>query len=402
MLEPYYQDRCITILNADVREGLASLPDNSVHCVCTSPPYWGLRDYGIPGQLGLESTIQEYITNMVAIFDEVRRVLREDGTCWVNIGDSYAGSWGNYGGQNRGNGKQREIYTGSQVPNPAYDQLEDWRPPTSNPQPGLKPKDLCLIPERLAISLQDAGWWIRSRICWAKKSPRPESVRDRPTSAWEHIWLLTKSSRYFYDAEAVRAPLTEGTIDRVKYGGGSGLSYGTNGERYARVDKVTANPAGRNQRNFWLLGPEPFPQAHFATFPTEIPRRAILAGTSERGCCSECQAPWERVVEKTEQVANHKGSRFDIGKTGINGNGRTQPGSRYESTTTGWRSTCTHDAPTVPCTVLDPFLGAGTTLLVASRLNRKGIGIELNPAYCQMSVDRITADAPLFHVSPHP
>ena len=221
------------ILVGDVIEKLETLEPQSVQTCVTSPPYWGLRDYGVEGQLGLEKTPQEFVANMVEVFRGVRRVLRDDGTCWLNIGDSYA---------------QSEIR--NRNGNTKYLDRPDFAAGTNQSgrklNHGLKPKDLCLIPERLAIALQDDGWWIRSRIAWCKKSSMPESVTDRPTSAWEHIWLLTKSARYYYDAEAVK----------------------------------TSN--GANLRNYWVLGPEPYPEAHFATFPSEIPRRCIKAGSRPR------------------------------------------------------------------------------------------------------------------------
>jgi len=191
------------LLQGDVLARLRELSDESVHCVVTSPPYWGLRDYGVEGQIGLESTPEEYVLKLVEVFREVRRVLRSDGTVWLNLGDTYFGSWGNYGGQNRGRGSQREIVHGSAVPNPAYDGLESYRPPSAQPHPVLKPKDLVGIPWRLATALQADGWWLRSDVIWAKPNPMPEPVLDRPTRSHEFVFLLTKRRRYFYDAGAI-------------------------------------------------------------------------------------------------------------------------------------------------------------------------------------------------------
>jgi len=334
VMMPYYCDNYITLYQGDALTVLRQMPSESVQCVVTSPPYWGLRDYGIEGQLGLEPTIELFIEHLVEIFDEVRRVLCGDGTCWVNIGDSYMGSWGNYSGHNRGNGKQRSITTGSQVLNHAYDDLEAFRPPTANKQHGLKPKDLCLIPARLAIALQEAGWYVRSDIIWAKKSPMPESAKDRPTNAYEHIFLLSKSARYYYDAEAVKE-------SAIKGASGSRFDIGVTGVNgKGRAQEGYRDSVGRNQRNVWHLGPEPLTGdmagKHYAAFPTEIPRRAILAGT--------------------------------------------KPGD----------------------TVLDPFAGACTTLLVASRLGRKSIGIELSAKYAKVGIERVVGDAPLFHQRTQP
>src|SRR5450756_755815 len=167
----------------DALEVLRTLPSESVNCCITSPPYYGLRDYGVDGQIGLDQTPGQYVERLVTVFREMRRVLRDDGTFWLNIGDSYAGSWGNYGGQNRGRGKQREITTGSQAHQRAYDGLERWRPPTSKKLEGLKPKDLIGIPWMLAFALRADGWYLRSEIIWHKPNPMPESVKDRPTKA---------------------------------------------------------------------------------------------------------------------------------------------------------------------------------------------------------------------------
>ncbi len=192
------------LLYGDALARLRELPGQCVQCVVTSPPYWGLRDYGVDGQIGLESTPEEYVLKLVEVFREVRRVLRNDGVTWVNLGDIYFGSWGNYGGQNRGHGTQREIVNGSAVPNPAYDGLERYRPPSALPHPVLKPKDLAGIPWRLASALQADGWWLRSDVIWSQPNPMPESVTDRPTKSHEYVFLLAKSDCYFYDAEAIK------------------------------------------------------------------------------------------------------------------------------------------------------------------------------------------------------
>lgn len=353
----------VRIINADVLAGLAELSDESVHCCVTSPPYYGLRDYGVAGQLGLEPTLAEYIEKMVTVFREVRRVLRSDGTLWLNIGDSYASEGGpGWQGKNGQRADRRFTLTRDTVP---------MREIGRRPPEGCKPKDLMLVPERLALALQADGWWVRSRIIWHKRSTMPESVTDRPTKAHEHIWLLTKSERYYYDSEAASEPVSDSTVARVtqesidEQAGSERVPGKTNGPMKAVVKRTERrgtfrvgayvnnstfdNSAGgkstetgniyvenatRNWRDVWSLGPEPFKEAHFATFPTEIPRRAIVAGCPVGG------------------------------------------------------------------TVLDPFLGSGTTALVADRLQRDCIGIELNPAYADMARKRITGDAPLFaHVA---
>src|ERR1039457_701249 len=187
----------------DALEVLKTLPSESVNCCITSPPYYGLRDYGVDGQIGLDQTLGQYVERLVTVFREMHRVLRDDGTFWLNIGDSYAGSWGNYGGQNRGRGKQREITSGSQAHQRAYDGLERWRPPTSMKLDGLKSKDLIGIPWMLAFALRADGWYLQSEIIWHKPNPMPESVKDRPTKAHEQIFLLSKSPKYCYNYEAL-------------------------------------------------------------------------------------------------------------------------------------------------------------------------------------------------------
>lgn len=390
----------VRILTGDVRDRLADLPDGSVQCVVTSPPYFGLRDYGTAGQIGLEPTLAEYVQTMVQVFRDVRRVLRDDGVCFINLGDSYAG--GKTGrddnsavdrarmdAHGHGGGVKLQAAGNNGVP----------RKPTD----GLKPKDLMMVPARVALALQDDGWWLRSDIIWAKRNCMPESVVDRPTSSHEHIFLLTKQARYFYDAEAVKEESQPSSIDRQRNGWNGNEDRGwVNGKqnnlsKYIGTDRgMELALVGRNQRNVWHLATEPFPEAHFATFPTEIPRRCIKAGTSEKGQCPACGAPWTRVVDA--ERTNYS-SRPDLpAKTNgalSGGVGKNFPDLRV--TTTGWSPSCTCNAGgPVPQTVLDPFMGAGTTLLVADQLGRHGIGIELNPAYAEMARKRIYNDAPMF------
>jgi hypothetical protein len=270
-----------------------------------------------------------------------------------------------------------------------------------------------MVPARLAIALQDDGWYLRSDIIWAKKAPMPESVRDRPTSAHEHIFLLTKRPRYYYDADAVRET-AETQVDNGWLGQGQTTYSDAIRKQNPTYPVGTAGVQAdgkRNLRNVWHLGPEPFAEAHFATFPTEIPRRCILAGTSERGQCPACGAPWVRVVERERSgaVGIARGYHVDAPRPGgqqaavayagakVFANSTQLGGDPVPTTTTGWQASCTCDAgEPVPQTVLDPFLGAGTTLLVADRLGRHGVGVELNPEYAQMARRRITNDAPLF------
>lgn len=393
-----------TILVGDVIEQLATLPENSVQCCVTSPPYWGLRDYGCDGQIGLESTPDAYVAKMVAVFGEVRRVLRDDGVVFLNIGDSYASSGRSDRKESPGVGAKQEMGAPGRS-------LEweaggghnfSWYIPTSDGR--IKPKDLCMIPWRVALALQSDGWYLRSVIVWAKKSPMPESVTDRPTSSWEPIFLLSKAATYFYDAEAVKekSESTGGAAFGKVQQMDAAREAGQGARRYERPDY---REIGRNQRNVWHLGPEPYPEAHFATFPTEIPRRAIKAGTSEKGCCSACGACWvrKREVDVSTDGRENAGERHGVGYavSRLDARGKCPSGLVVASRTTGWEPGCScrgAGVGVVPCVVLDPFLGSGTTVAVARELGRHGVGIELNPKYVELARDRIgKAERPSTH-----
>jgi DNA modification methylase len=261
----------VTVLEGDSRTVLATLPEASVQCCVTSPPYFGLRDYGHDGQIGLEPTPYAYVAELVALFREVRRVLTDDGTLWLNLGDSYAAQGGAHGGRDdnqTGVGAKRLHIEGSgdKAPRRAPD--------------GVKPKDLIGIPWRVAFALQADGWYLRSDIIWHKPNPMPESVTDRPTKAHEYVFLLTKSARYFYDAKAISEPVTQSSIDRVTQPtlaqqiGSARVPGKTNGNMKA-VGLVT----DRNARTVWSITTQPFKGAHFATMPPELARRCILAGS---------------------------------------------------------------------------------------------------------------------------
>lgn len=426
---------------------LRTLPDESVHCIITSIPYWGLRSYGTEpqiwggdpvhahefrqvhppgyrssdskpgplqhegntgrdrltsglclcgawrGELGLEPSPEMFVEHIVEIFREARRVLRSDGTLWLNVGDSYFGT----GYSQKDTGKA------------AYGP-DQWPQYRCGSHGILKPKDLCLIPARLALALQADGWWVRSEIEWCKLSAMPESIEDRPTNAHEKIWLLSKSRRYFYDAQAVKEKAVSSHVSGNGFERPCQISRGGRGS-----DPQLESTDGRNMRNYWLLGPENFPGAHFATFPTEVPRRAILAGTSAHGCCSECGAPWRRVVKPTEAYAKHLGKDWaDDAADSAEGRGHFEMGDGRRATqrrvkrkaasltaeyeTVGWEPTCKHtEATVVPCTVLDPFSGAGTSGLVARRHGRAYVGIELNPKYAEISRVRLEGEPNLFN-----
>lgn len=331
------------IHTGDALTVLRTLPAESVQCCVTSPPYWGLRDYGVSGQMGLESTPAEYVAGMVAVFDEVRRVLKPDGVLWLNLGDSYANDtkWGGSSGGKHAAGLHGETGIG--------------RGKTTT---GLKPKDLIGIPWRVAFALQEAGWYLRCDVIWSKPNPMPESVQDRPTRAHEYVFLFSKNERYFYDSKAIAEPASQVSIDRLDRARlegwappGSTPHRGSMGAREAKPDKQRgharrhegfnarwdAMPKAeqtsvmRNKRSVWNIATRPFGEAHFATFPEEIPTVCILAGS--------------------------------------------RPGD----------------------VVLDPFNGAGTVGVVCEKLGRSYVGIELNPAYVAMSEKRIANVAPLFN-----
>jgi DNA modification methylase len=304
-----------TIYNNDCMAGLKQLPDRVVNCCVTSPPYWGLRDYGVDGQLGLEPTPEEYTAKMVEVFREVRRVLRDDGTLWLNLGDSYAGS---------GRGADA-IYANQKLSTDSLRIKPDWA------ISGLKPKDLVGVPWRVAFALQADGWYLRSDIIWSKKNPMPESVTDRPTKAHEYIFLMSKSQKYYYDAEAIKETAVNGDPNPPR-GSRGVLGNQNNGRRKQdEVGKRTYTGFNgryqplekRNKRTVWTVSTHPFPEAHFATFPEKLIEPCILAGCPEKGI------------------------------------------------------------------VLDPFMGSGTTAIVAHRLGRQFIGFELNPEYCEMANRRI-------------
>jgi DNA modification methylase len=303
----------VRLLEGDCRELLPRLPAASVHCVVTSPPYWSLRDYGVAGQLGLEPTPEAYVTAMVGVFREVRRVLRDDGTLWLNMGDSYAsgdalgrndadrnftGGGGNHAGS--GNPGRQGIFVR---------------------RTSLKLKDLVGMPWRLAFALQADGWFLRADIIWAKPNPMPESVTDRPTKAHEYVFLISKSARYFFDADAVREPAEYGRRSAFRSTGYENRRSFTNSRGESAPVTVGGNDpdAGRNLRSVWTLATEPTPEAHFATFPTALASRCILAG------------------------------------------------SRMGDT------------------VLDPFAGTGTVGAVAEQLGRHSVLIELSPAYVRLA-----------------
>lgn len=263
------------IRQGDVLDCLGEMSDESVHCIVTSPPYWGLRDYGVEGQLGLEPTHGEYVEKMVAVFREARRVLQRDGTCWVNLGDSHAGSWG---------AQSREKYSGESSTLQGGSMLSA-RQILAHPKsthtgslkntPGLKAKDLVGIPWRVAFALQADGWYLRSDIIWHKPNVMPESVADRPTRSHEYLFLLTKSARYYYDSDAIRETSVSdhGSGNRNGFARPERIKYGGRGQA-----KPWEPSEFRNARTVWSIQTRSYTGAHFATYPTALVEPCILAG----------------------------------------------------------------------------------------------------------------------------
>lgn len=396
----------VKILIGDVCDRLRLLPEESAHCVVTSPPYWGMRSYGgLPGEMGMEPTMGAHIETIVRVMREVKRVLRSDGTCWVNLGDGYAhdGKWGGESG-----GKQ--------------DYLDDEtrkRCGRHKRRSGLKEKDLLLLPSRIAIALQDEGWWVRSEVVWAKKNPMTESVKDRPANMTEKVFLLSKAERYFYDDFAVRSPpliesLKRATRARTKpydppgqaAHNGSILKKRGHTRQHQGLTKEWDNMSkeaqmlgGANLRNVWLFATGSYKGEHYATFPVDLPDLCIRAGTSAKGVCGGCGAPWVRVTTITTipqpDVSIEKSFRTKESVDPSSNWGETQRRMRLEKHVR-WEASCTCREHVCPATVLDPFGGVGTTAIAAQRLKRSSILIELNLEYALLGAQRIKDDTPLF------
>lgn len=482
------------ILIGDCRKRLADIPAGSVQCVVTSPPYWGLRDYQtgeweggdaecdhlqpmvenssstlkmdgrpldktghrnydkeirkvpyrdvckcgakrVDDQIGLEASIEEYVATMVEVFRGVWRVLRDDGTVWLNLGDGYC----NAGSRNQGTGLDGKRRGGvSDTDGTWKDAKKTYRDIRHKlKDQGIKHKDLIGMPWRVAFALQADGWYLRSDVIWCKPNPMPESCTDRPTKAHEYLFLLTKQPRYFYDAEAIREKAN--SADRVqptpedRTVRPNDTSWHDN--RYAPgASGYGVDQAGRNKRSVWTIPTQPNPEAHFATFPEKLVRPCILAGTSKKGCCRKCGTPWRRVTEKIRRPTR-PGETSKVFKTPdgwdtaegghgtIHREGREKGRTGYvhkefrddkeignrdperhvtETKTIGWVPGCECCPPLVggqsmadagyapvPCIVLDPFAGTFTAVAVAVQLGRRGIGIELNPEYVEMGKKKL-------------
>lgn len=365
----------VRILEGDCREVLRDLPDSSVHAVVTSPPYYSQRDYGVPGQLGMEETPEEYVAALVEVFREVRRVLRPDGSVFLNVGDTYA--------SNRG---ARNLVFGNPEFNETRPSREKTRLPGSRVPNGCKPKDLIGVPWMAAFALRADGWYLRSPIIWYKPNCKPESASDRPGTDHEYVFLLSRSESYFYDRLAVRQ-----------------------GTHYLRT--------------VWTINVSQYPGAHFATFPLELATTCIKAATPEGGCCGRCGAPFEPVVGKGEPDRDHQRRCGGDARGEYSGQATKDYAAALaedpsalkarilaglvERHVVDWRPSCDcwplcvgcqtcefsggHTfAPLepVPAVVLDPFAGTGTVGEAATKLGRDAILIELNPEFAAMARKR--------------
>ncbi len=398
------------IICGDCLEVMKDWPSDSVDCCVTSPPYWGLRDYGIEGQLGLEKTPEEFVAKMVTIFAEVKRVLKPEGTLWLNLGDSYNGSGkGRLADGSHSVGGKQDTNIGSITGQLRPSNRRDKAPmPGENSYSGLKPKDLCGIPWRVAFALQQDGWYLRQDIIWAKPNPMPGSVTDRCTKAHEYIFLLTKKSRYYYDADAIREPVAESTIGRgpVDFGGAKGRKYKSEikpddpnyrggSEQWGRTfDYKESCKNGRNKRSVWTVTTAPYAEAHFATFPPKLIEPCILAGCPE-WVCKKCGKARERIVERSggttgESWHDHEDDiGVGIGQTrgGVplsTAKTRKEKENPYKVETTGWTD-CGCGVGFDGGIVFDPFMGSGTTAMVAYENRRNYVGIELNPEYIKLN-----------------
>lgn len=335
----------VRIIQGDCREILGNLEPNSVHCVVTSPPYWGLREYSKSTELGYEPSPQEWTSNLVGVFGHVKRVLRGDGTLWVNVGDAYVG--GN--NMNIGGIAEKFHTHGADEIVRATDGKRSWK--------GLRRKNLLGLPWRLAFALQNDGWFLRNDAVWVKPNAMVSGVEDRLVPSHEYLFLLTKSQRYYFDWAAIEEPAV---------GGGT-----------------------RRCRDVWNISTRGFKGNHTATFPDALVEPCIKAGTSESGCCSNCGTPIGRIVRRVKCEANDtKGYARSLGGTshGLYNRGGFKNGT---TETIGWSQGCEcTGAGIVPCVVLDPMAGTGTTGRVAQKLGRDSIMIDASEEYCDMMAER--------------
>lgn len=368
----------VKILIGDCREVLRTLPDASVQAIVTSPPYWNLRDYGVNGQIGLEDSVDAWVAELVTVFREARRVLAEDGVAWINLGDSYAAN------------------RGYQVPDGKVGNVGNARGMKAGPSTGLKPKDLIGQPWRVAFALQADGWWWRDTIVFHKANPMPESVTDRCTKAWEPVLMMTKAARYYFDAEAIKEPASEGTHERYAAAKGKpfGMSNWNRGDgardavthsrrAFKTPDGWDTSKGGGGHGSFHKEGREKGRVRDVGVGHNVRPRKGAPNGSGTKNNASFDAAmavmPERRNKRNVWTIASEpfKESHFATFPTAL-----VEP--------------CVLASTRPGDTVLDPFGGAGTTGLVADRLQRNAILVELNPQYAEMARRRIHGDAPLF------
>ena len=388
------------IFQGDAIASLAQLPDDSINCVVTSPPYWGLRDYGVGGQIGMEATPAEFVAALVRVFAEIRRVLRPDGVCWVNMGDTYnsapAGSpSADYVlNQDKGDGVYARRYQNNHAGGTGS--AMDARR-SSGMVASLPSKSRLGMPHRLVFGLQDDGWIWRDEIIWHKPNPMPESVRDRTTKAHEYVFMLTKSPRYWYDQQAIAEDATGDRGNRKAFrGDGAYTSNQSFNNSTPRENEVKGNSGvpniTRTRRSVFSIPSEPTPFAHFATYPQALIEPFILAGCPAR-TCAVCGAPHVRETATIGMIADGgKRKRFDAPGAKVSDTSVFATGQYALKHSLGFIPTCTCAAATIPGIVYDPFMGSGTTALVARRLGRDYLGSELNPEYHALAVSRLQKD----------
>ena len=370
----------IKILQGNCIDKIKEIDDNSIDCVVSSPPYFGLRDYGVDGQFGLEKTYHDYLANTVKVFETFKPKLKDTATIWWNVGDSYS------------SGKRTSTTNQSLRGDKNYGVT---RTPVQN---GIKEKDLLMIPNRVAIALQDAGWYIRSEIFLHKPNPMHESVRDRPTSCHEKIWLITKNKKYYYDADAIKEDAAwdrwgKQTHKKDKVGKAKLTKDRTKEE----IQKL--GNGKRNKRNVWTITTKPFKDAHFATFPKDLIEPCIKAGCPEK-VCVECGTPYLRnfkiITTPKRETRNNMVNVIPGRDKPTRMNSKNMESLIKENL--GFKKDCNCETDKFESgVVLDPFGGSGTTGIVASLNNRNAILIELNQNYIDIANKRIDKEVGLFN-----
>lgn len=374
----------------DIQEGLKQLANESIDMVITSPPYsflsevWGLRDYGIEGQIGLEKHPQKYIDKLVKIFGVMKKKLKKTGSVYINLGDTYFGSWGNMSKE------QEKDYP-------------EGRPPQSFPikEKWLRPKQLMGMPWRVAIALQDDAWILRNCIIWHKPNPMPSSVKDRLTNTYEFLFHFVRNRKYYYDLDEIREPTKYKNRKQLKQSNKQGVKSkynipkeqigpaGAEGSfaKWKATQPRTTQPNGKNPGDLWSINPQPFKEAHFAVFPEALCEKPIKASCPAQ-VCKKCGKPRERIIETPKKGASHPERDKNRKLRLVRGGGTINPHAKYTGKTISWTD-CNCGAGFTAGIVLDPFMGSGTVLVVTQKLRRNAIGIELKPEYCEMAKKRL-------------